>query len=201
MWRPAPTGRQQRTRYNASRVYDPDGHAMLTAAKVHSCEQRFWHGYRLAEFSVDGAPCCLHICHDGRYPEVWTLPIMFGARLVVHPCNGGAASGTVNAFEARSTGATATMHAFYVRVNGGGGSVIVSPAKHNNLLAVSDECRRDNVAFPNVGPAVECLFAADVRLSDAFGHWPVRSFRASEHAAQAYLNLYRALGGRNTRPT
>jgi len=197
VWQPAPAARRKPIRYNACRLYDPDGHVILTAAKIHSCEQRFWHGYRLAEFSIDGAPCCLHICHDGRYPQVWTLPIMFGARLVLHPCNGGAVTGTVDAFEARSAGATTTMHTFYVRVNGGGGSAIVSPAKHHNLLARSHESRRDNPDFPNVASAGECLFTADLRLADAFGYWPVRSFRASEQVAQAYLDLYRALGGGN----
>lgn len=184
------------TRYNVSRVYDPDGNIVLSGAKVHSCEEDFWHGYRLHEFDVDGAPVCMHICHDGRYPELWTLPIMFGARLVIHPCNSGNVSGSVDAFESAARRATSTMHAFYLRVNGGGGSCLVGPAKHDNLLAVSDECRRGNPAFPAVGPPAECLLRANIRLHDAFGYWPVRSFRASGAAAAAYVRLYRALGGR-----
>ena len=194
VWLPA-AGRGGKTRYNASRVYDADGRVVLTAPKIHSCEGGFWHGYRLHEFEIDAAPVCMHICHDGRYPELWTLPIMFGARLVVHPCNGGKVGGSVDAFEARAGAATTTMHAFYLRVNGGGGSSIAGPGKYDNVIAVSDECRRDNPSFPMVAPAAECLLDARVRLHDAFGYWPVRSFRASEAAAQAYLRLYRSLGG------
>lgn len=51
-------------------------------------------------------------------------------------------------------------------------------------------------AFPNVGEPGECLLDARIRVHDAFGCWPVRSFRASEQAA-AYVQLYRCLGGRN----
>ncbi len=194
IWRPA-AGRASKTRYNASRVYDPDGRVLLTAPKIHSCEGGFWHGYRLHEFEIDAAPVCMHICHDGRYPELWTLPIMFGARLVVHPSNGGTIGGSVDAFETRAAAATTTMHAFYLRVNGGGGSSIVGPGKYDNLVAVSDECRRDNPSFPMVGPPGECLLDAEIRLHDAFGYWPGRSFRASEAVARAYLRLYRSLGG------
>jgi hypothetical protein len=116
---------------------------------------------------------------------------------VSHPCNGGKVSGTVDAFEAAAKRQTVTMHAFYLRVNGGGGSSIVGPRKRHNLLAVSAECRRNNPAFPMVGPPSECLLHAEVRIHDAFGYWPVRSFRASEAAAAAYLQLYRRLGGKN----
>jgi len=196
VWHPAP-GARRRTRYNVSRVYDPDGHALLSAPKIHSCEAGFHHGYRLQEFNVCGVPVCMHICHDGRYPEVWTLPIVFGARLVVHPCNGGKVSGSVDAFEAGARRGVTTMHAFYLRVNGGGGSSLVGPWKYDNLLAVSADCRRDNPSFPMVGRPAECLLHASIRVHEAFGYWPVRSFRASEAAAKAYVQLYRSLGGRN----
>ena len=128
---------------------------------------------------------------------MWTLPIMFGARLVIHPANGGKKGGTVDAFRSGVARSTATMHAFYLRVNGGGGSALVGPQKYHNLLAASDECHRDNPAFPMVGPPAECLLHAEVRIHDAFGYWPVRSFRASEEAAAAYVRLYRSLGGKH----
>ena len=38
---------------------------------------------------VNGVPISLHICHDRRYPELWTLPVMFGTRLILHPSNSG----------------------------------------------------------------------------------------------------------------
>ena len=72
---------------------------------------------------------------------------------------------------------------------------ISGPENHNRILAVSDECRPDNPAAPKVGPAVECLVESNIRVHDAFGYWPVRSFRTSEAAAQAYLHLYQTLGG------
>jgi len=194
-WEPTPGYGRRLTRYNVSRVYDPDGGIVSTHAKIHSCEPDFWHGYRLQEFDVCGVPVCMHICHDGRYPEVWTLPVMFGARLILHPSNGGAASGSIDAFEARASASTTTSHAFYIHVNGGGGSYIAGPQKFNNLLAVSAECQRDSKTFPQVGPAQECLLHAEVRIADAFGYWPVRSFRASEEVAVSYLGLYRAMGG------
>jgi len=197
VWQPVPGHRLKKTRYNVSRVYDPNGDVVGTYPKIHSCEPQFWHGYKLAEFEVHGAPCCMHICHDGRYPEVWTLPVMFGARLIVHPCNGGRASGTIDAFEKSTSASTSTSHAFYIRVNGGGGSYIAGPAKHDNLLAVSAECRRDVPSFPNVGEPQECLFDANIRVHDAYGCWPMRSFRASEEVAASYVALYRAMGGKN----
>lgn len=182
--------------YNASRLYDPDGAVVSTHAKIHSCEPNFWHGYRLHEFDVDGVPISMHICHDNRYPEVWTLPVMFGARLILHPANGGVYSASVDGFETFAKASTITSHAFHIHVNGGGGSFIVGPRKYDNLLAASKECRRDNKAFPQVGPPEECLLHARIRVPDAFGYWPIRSFRASEEVAAAYLNLYRAMGGR-----
>ena len=84
------------TRYNVCRVYDPDGEIASTHDKVHSAEDLFQHGYRLNEFDVRGVPISLHICHDTRYPELWTLPVMFGARLVLHPSNSGRATGSVD---------------------------------------------------------------------------------------------------------
>ena len=196
VWESVPGHGLQNTRYNVSRVYDPEGHTVSTHAKIHSCETRFWHGYRLQEFNVHGVPVTMHICHDGRYPEVWTLPVMFGARLILHPSNGGKISGSVDAFEAKAKLAPTTSHAFYIHVNGGGGSYLVGPQKFNNLIAVSPECRRDVPSFPTVGEPREGLFHARVRIHDAFGYWPVRSFRTSEAAAKAYVSLYRSLGGR-----
>ena len=196
VWRGVGGHRRAKTRYNASRVYDPDGGVLYSGDKIHSCETEFWHGFRYHEFDVCGVPVTMHICHDGRYPDTWTTPVMFGARLVVHPSNGGNVSGSVDGFERGAKRSTTTSHAFYIHVNGGGGSYITGPQKFNNLVAVSSECRRENERFPNVGPAEECLFHAKIRIHDAFGYWPVRSFRASEKAACAFADLYRAMDGR-----
>ena len=76
-----------------------------------------------------------------------------------------------------------------------GGSYIAGPQKHDNLITVSRECRRDSKSFPQVGLVEECLLNAKIRIADAFGYWPVRSFRASEQIASSYLDLYKAMGG------
>jgi hypothetical protein len=197
VWEAVPGHRRRRTRYNVSRVYDPDGAVVDTYPKIHSCETEFWHGYRLQEFDVYGVPVCMHICHDGRYPEVWTLPVMFGARLILHPCNGGTVSGSIDAFERSASRSTSTSHAFRLCISGGGGSYIAGPQKFDNVIVISAECRRDVRTFPMVGPPHECLVDAKVRIWDAFGYWPVRSFRASEEVASTQVGLYRALGGRH----
>ena len=189
------------TRYIASRVYDPDGEILYTARKVHSAEQEMWHGYRLNEFDVQGVPIALYICHDNRYPELQTLPVMFGARLLLHPSNGGVVSGAVSAFEAVATAASRQTHAFHMHVNAGGGSYIASPERHAELLAASEESRSDNPNSPAVGKPTECFFHANVRIHDAFGYWPARAFRASESIAGAYADLYRKIGGGSEIPS
>ena len=199
IWRREPSHRKTLTRLNASRVYDPNGNIVSTHAKIHSCETEFWHGYRLQEFDIYGVPICMHICHDGRYPETWTLPVMFGARVIVNPANGGTISGSIDAFEARAKSTvTPTAHAFYLHVNGGGGSFISSPQKHDNLLAVSEECKRTSESLPMVGDPQECLVDAKINVEEAYGYWPVRSFRASEEVASAYHSLYKSMGGKRS---
>lgn len=195
-WQTIPNHKRKKTRYNVSRVYDPDGEILHTGPKVHSCETEFWHGYSFNEFDIYGAPVSMHICHDARYPETWTLPVMFGARLVLHPSNGGQVRGSVDAFESGASRHTTTSHAFYLRTNGGGGSCLIGPDKFNNVLTVSTECQRSTPTFPMVGPPQNCLFDKKIRLHDAFGYWPTRSFRASESVAEAYVSLYRARGGK-----
>ncbi|MHC4395294.1 MAG: carbon-nitrogen hydrolase family protein [Planctomycetota bacterium] len=199
VWKKSGNGHQ--VRYNVSRLYNPDGDIVATCPKIHSCESNFWHGYRLHEFDIHGVPTTMHICHDARYPELWTLPVMFGARLVLHPANGGNVSGTVDAFQSRAKGSTVTSHAFYINVNGGGGSYIAGPKKYNNLLAISPECSKDVSTYPNVGPPVEALIHSKIRVHDSFGYWPVRSFRASEEVAKSYLALYKAKGGKRSLDT
>ena len=183
------------TRYIASRVYDPDGDVLHTARKVHSAEQEMWHGYRLNEFEIEGVPMSLYICHDHRYPELQTLPVMFGSRLLLHPSNGGVISGSISAFEEKAGAASAQTHAFHMHVNAGGGSYIVGPQRKGELMAASDESRRDIATFPVVGTPTDSFFHANIRIDDAFGYWPTRAFRASESIAQAYADLYREIGG------
>ena len=111
VWESVPGHRRRKTRYNVSRVFDPDGDAVFTGPEIHSCETEFWHGFGVNEFDVYGAPVSMHVCHDGRYPKTWTLSVMFGARLVLHPSNGGTVRGGIDAFESGSGRATSTSHA------------------------------------------------------------------------------------------
>ena len=200
VWDRDPEHPDRVVRYNVSRVYDPDGAILTDCPKIHSCEVDFWHGQSLNEFEVHGVPISLNVCHDARYPDTWTLPVMFGARLILHPANGGRPRCSVDGLEQLAKNAVVSGHAFYFHVNGAGGSYLVSPHKYDNLLDTSLESRRDNAAFPMIGEPVECLLHANLRIHDAFGYWPARSFRLSEESARAYIDLYRARGGSRATP-
>lgn len=199
IWRTEPDHALAQTPYIASRVYDPDGEVVYTARKVHSAEQGFWHGYSLNEFEVKGVPISLHICHNHRYLELQTLPVMFGCRLVLHPSNADNAADSVNGVEALAKHSTAQTHAFYMNVNAGGGSYIAAPQAKGKMIAVSDESGPDSPKYPMVAEPVECLVHSKIRVHNAFGYWPARSFRASEAIARSYVDMYRALGGSNAR--
>ena len=185
------------TRYVGSRLYDPDGEIVYTARKVHSAEQEMWHGFRLNEFDILGVPVSLHICHDRRYPELQTLPVMFGCRLVLHPACGGDVQGTVSGFEEKARESTFDTHAFYMNLNAGGGSYVAGPQTKGNLIVASSECRPDNPNAPMVGKPAETFIHSNIRIHDAFGYWPMRSLRTSESVARSFVDLYRQLGGRH----
>lgn len=195
LWHGVPGHRRRTARYNGAHVYAPDGTLVASCAKVHECEDGFWHGHQLNEFDVGGVPMCLQVCHDGRYPDVSVLPVMFGARLVVHVANThGQIKRSIDAFEAWAAGTVGATHAFCIYVNGAGGSCIAGPGT-KRLLAVSAECRRDVPSFPMMDKPQESLFHARIRVHDSFGYWPMRAFRASEQIAEAHTALYRAMGG------
>ena len=97
--------------------------------------------------------------------------------------------------EGEASRATSQTHAFYMNVNANGGSYIAGPQTKGNLIAVSDECRRDNLNYPMVGELRECFMQERIRVHDAFGYWPMRAFRGSEGVALGFLELYREMGG------
>ncbi len=74
---------------NLAHVIAPDGTAAYAYAKVHmaghderaACRG----GDKLALFEIDGVPCTLVICRDGRHPELYRLPAMAGAKVLFHP--------------------------------------------------------------------------------------------------------------------
>jgi predicted amidohydrolase len=196
MWKDSEQGSIS-TAFNNCRVYAPNGDIERNCLKAHSCEIQYSHGHRLNEFEIHGIPICLHVCHDRRYPELTTLPVMFGSRLNIHPVNGGLITGTRESVQALAKEETWTNHAFYLRASAGGGSYIVGPQKFNNLITISSESMLTSVPGGIVGNPEEELIHAQIRIHDAFGYWPIRSYRASESIAEAYDHLYRAMGGKN----
>lgn len=197
IWEQGPFGKQ--IRYNAMRVYAPDGSVLETCRKIHSCEYEFQSGLRLNEFEIDGLPISLHVCHDQRYPELATLPVMFGARLVLHPkgtadINDLPNPNTADYYHGWSEETANYLNAFYLETGGVGH--ISGPRGGGTVLCVSENAEKDNGRAPFIGKTCYNVFYSDIRLHDAFGYWPMRSFRASEEVAAAYLNLYRAMGGK-----
>lgn len=74
---------------NLAHVISPSGAIVHEYAKVHLAgkEERNYcrAGNKLSLFEIDGIPCTLAICRDGRHPEVYRLPAMLGARVLFQP--------------------------------------------------------------------------------------------------------------------
>jgi len=74
---------------NLAHVIDPRGEIIHEYAKVHMAgrdERRYCRGGdKLSLFEIDGIPCTLVICRDGRHPELYRIPAMAGARILLHP--------------------------------------------------------------------------------------------------------------------
>ena len=74
---------------NLAHVIAPTGRIVHEYAKVHMAgrdEQRYCRGGdKLSLFKIDGIPCTLVICRDGRHPELYRLPAMAGAQILFHP--------------------------------------------------------------------------------------------------------------------
>jgi hypothetical protein len=90
IWVIAGTLRKTAGRFlNLAHVISPRGSIVHEYAKVHLAgrdEKRYCRGgNKLSLFEIDGVPCTLAICRDGRHPEVYRLPAMLGARVLFHP--------------------------------------------------------------------------------------------------------------------
>lgn len=90
IWVIAGTIRKTHDRHlNLAHVIAPDGTIAYEYAKVHMAgrdERKYCRGGdKLALFEIDGIPCTLVICRDGRHPELYRLPAMAGARILFHP--------------------------------------------------------------------------------------------------------------------
>lgn len=90
VWAIVGTLRRTPDRYlNTAHVISPDGTIVYEYAKVHLAgrdEQKYCRGGdKLALFEIDGIPCTLVICRDGRHPELYRIPTMAGAQVLFHP--------------------------------------------------------------------------------------------------------------------
>lgn len=74
---------------NLMHVINPQGAIVHEYAKVNMAgrdEKKYCRGgNKLSLFEIDGIPCTLVICRDGRHPELYRLPAMAGAQLLFHP--------------------------------------------------------------------------------------------------------------------
>lgn len=74
---------------NLAHVIAPDGRIVHEYAKVHMAgrdeKTHCRGGDKVSLFEIDGVPCTLVICRDGRHPELYRLPAMAGARILFHP--------------------------------------------------------------------------------------------------------------------
>lgn len=85
-------GAIERTRdrfLNIAHIINRDGDIVHQYAKVHMAgrdELRYCRGGdKLSLFEIDGVPCTLVICRDGRHPELYRIPAMAGAKVLFHP--------------------------------------------------------------------------------------------------------------------
>ena len=90
VWVIAGTIRKTTDRHlNLAHVIAPDGSIVHEYAKVHMAgrdEKRYCRGgNKLSLFEIDGIPCTLIICRDGRHPELYRIPAMAGAQVLFHP--------------------------------------------------------------------------------------------------------------------
>lgn len=90
IWVIAGTIRRTHDRHlNLAHVISPDGTIVHEYAKVNMAgrdEQLYCRGgEKLSLFEIDGIPCTLVICRDGRHPELYRLPAMAGAQILFHP--------------------------------------------------------------------------------------------------------------------
>jgi predicted amidohydrolase len=90
IWAIVGTLRKTPDRYlNLAHVISPKGSVVYEYAKVHMAgrdeTKHCRGGDKLALFDIDGVPCTLVICRDGRHPELYRVPAMAGARVLFQP--------------------------------------------------------------------------------------------------------------------
>jgi predicted amidohydrolase len=74
---------------NLAHVITPSGEIVHEYAKVNMAgrdEKTYCRGGdKLSFFEIDGVPCTLVICRDGRHPELYRIPAMAGAKILFQP--------------------------------------------------------------------------------------------------------------------
>lgn len=90
LWVIAGTIQKTRDRFlNLAHVINPAGQVVHEYAKIHMAghdEKKYCRGGdKLSLFEIDGVPCTLVICRDGRHPELYRVPAMAGAQILFHP--------------------------------------------------------------------------------------------------------------------
>jgi predicted amidohydrolase len=71
--------------YNAAYVINPAGRIIKRYLKLHVVKPKFFTGgNKLAIFRIDDVPATIMICHDERYPEIFRIPVLAGARLGIY---------------------------------------------------------------------------------------------------------------------
>lgn len=74
---------------NLAHVISPQGAIVHEYAKVQMAgrdEKKYCRGGdKLSLFEIDGVPCTLVICRDGRHPELYRIPAMAGAQILFQP--------------------------------------------------------------------------------------------------------------------
>lgn len=74
---------------NLMHVINPRGKIVHEYAKVNLAgrdEKKYCRGgNKLSLFEMDGIPCTMVICRDGRHPELYRIPAMAGAQILFHP--------------------------------------------------------------------------------------------------------------------
>jgi len=70
--------------YNGAFVIDPAGRVIKRYPKMHDVNDFFTDGNELAIFRVDDVPMTIMICHDERYPEIFRIPVLAGAKVGIY---------------------------------------------------------------------------------------------------------------------
>jgi predicted amidohydrolase len=90
VWVIAGTIRKTPDRFlNVAHVINPEGMITHEYAKINMAgrdEKKYCRGgNKLSLFEIDGIPCTLVICRDGRHPELYRIPAMAGAQILFQP--------------------------------------------------------------------------------------------------------------------